>query len=203
MMKHAQASGALPRSKTGFTLIEVVLVLVVVVIISGISLPYFAGSFRGTKLRTATRTIDRVVRYARSQAIMREETMAVVINHETMQIYLGALVAASVSTNSADGELDQDVLDRLGYTDGADDSTGDAGSIDKEVQRQLPETLTITEFNKEWTENDEEHEDLYMVRFFSNGQCEWFELELEDSRGMGVKLENDPISGKIRSEFTQ
>ncbi|MBT8041973.1 MAG: hypothetical protein KJN98_02285, partial [Pontiella sp.] len=61
---------------------EVILVLVVV--ISGISLPYFAGSFRGTQLRTASRTITRMAKYARSMAIMREETLMVILNHETM-----------------------------------------------------------------------------------------------------------------------
>lgn len=194
-----------PNRKSGFTLIEVILVVVISLILLGVSLPNFVQAHKGAKLRSAARTVDRMTRYARSQAIMREETMAVVINHETMHIYLGALVSSTstTSTNSADGELDQDVLDRLGYTDGADDLAGDAGSVDKEVQRQLPEHLTITEFNKEETDDEDESEDLYMVRFFSNGRSEWFELELEDNRGVGVKLECDPISGKVSSEFTQ
>ncbi len=179
---------------------EVILVLVLVVVISGISLPYFAGSFRGTQLRTASRTITRMAKYARSMAIMREETLMVVLNHETMEVFLGG--TPSVSTNTADGELDQDVLKRLGYVDGEneDDSTG---GIEKEVHRFLPDGLTVRDFEKAWTEEDDEYEDLYRIRFFPNGQCDWFTIELEDSRGMAVKLENDPISGKIISEFTQ
>ena len=184
----------------GFTLMEVILVLVVLIVISGISLPYFAGSFKGTQLRTAARTITRMAKYTRSMAIMREETLTVALNHDTMELFMGG--AAAAPTNSADGELDQDVLKRLGYVDG-DDSPSGTGGIEKEVHRFLPDTLHVRDFDKDWTENDDAHEDLHLIRFFSNGQCDWFVLELEDGKGDGVKLEIDPISGKIHSEFTQ
>lgn len=179
---------------------EVVLVLVLIVVISGISLPYFAGSFRGTQLRTASRTINRMAKYARSMAIMREETLTVALNKETMEVFLGGSLSAP--TNSADGELDQDVLKRLGYVDG-DESSSLTGGIDKEVHHYLSDKLVVKEFDKDWIDEDDEYPDLCMVRFFPNGQCEWFQLELEDSKGDGVLLEIDPISAKMTSEFTQ
>ncbi len=184
--------------RSGFTLMEVILVLVVTIILSSISLPYFAGTFRGTQLRTASRTISRMARYARSMAIMRETTLTLALNRETLEVYLGE--SKKSSTDEADGELDQEVLKRLGYVEG-----GASGSldIDREVQRFLPEGLTIREFEKEWTEEDDQDADTYFVNYYPNGQCDWFKLELEDQRGLGVKLENDPISGKVRSEFTQ
>ena len=88
-------SNTFKRRAAGFTLIEVILVLVVVVIIAGIAVPYFAGSYRGIKLRSSSRTINRMARYARSMAIMREETLTVAINHETMEIFLGGVPAAA------------------------------------------------------------------------------------------------------------
>ncbi|VGO12969.1 hypothetical protein PDESU_01523 [Pontiella desulfatans] len=185
---------------SGFTLMEVILVMVIIVVISGISLPYFASSFRGSQLRTAARTINRMAKYARSMAIMREETMTVALNRDTMEIFLGGYLASA--TNSADGEIDQDVLKRLGYVDG-DDSSGSTGGIDKEVHRFLSDGLSVKDFDKEWTDEDDETPDLHLVRFYPNGQCEWFKLELADSNGDGVLLEIDPISGKMTSEFIQ
>ena len=179
---------------------EVILVLVVMIIISGIALPHFAGTFKGTQLRTAARTVERMSKYARSMAIMREETMTVALNPDTMEIFLGGVQNATSDT--ADGELDQDILKRLGYKDD-DDSSSPTGGIEKEVHRFLSDELTVRNFEKDRTEEDDEYEELYLIRFFPNGQCEGFELELEDSKGMGIKLENDPISGKIRSEFVQ
>ena len=192
-----------PRKKrAGFTLIEVVLVLVLLVILSGISLPYFAGTFRGSQLRSAARTIDRMAKYARGMAIMREKTLTLALDHETMQAFVGMPFQSSTN-NAADGELDQDVLTRLGYVDGGPGETADL-NIDKEVQRNLSDRLEVVEFDKEWTVEDRAVEDqYYMVRFFPNGQCEWFVLELRDSRDAGIILEIDPVSGKVRSEFTQ
>lgn len=189
------------QNSSGFTLVEVILVLVVLVIISGISLPYFSGSFRGSKLRSSARTIDRMARYTRSMAIMREETLTIALNHETMELFMGGVLMAP--TNSADGELDQDVLKRLGYVDDDEEEESETGGIEKEMYRFLPDGLTVRDFEKNWTDEDHEYEALYRIRFYPNGQCEWFALKLEDNRGMGVKLEIDPISGKIRSEFTQ
>ena len=188
------------KNISGFTLIEVILVLVVITIISGIALPYFAGSFRGIQLRSTARTVNRMARYARSMAIMREERFTVALNHETMEIFLGGAYAAP--TNAADGEMDQDVLKRLGYVDGDEGGSSTAG-IDKEVFRFLPDSLTVRDFNKDRTDEDDQYDDLYLINFYPNGQCDWFVLEFEDKKGMVVKLENDPISGKIISEFIQ
>jgi prepilin-type N-terminal cleavage/methylation domain-containing protein len=185
--------------KGGFTLIEVILVVVISLILMGVSLPYFAHAYKGSKLRAAARTVNRMTRYARGMAIMREKTMTVALNHNTMEIYLGSAPVAT--TNAADGELDQDVLKRLGYVDG-ETSSNDAG-IEKEVHRYLPEGLEVGDFEKNWIEDEEEHEDLYLINYYPDGQSDWFILELQDQRGLGVKLENDPISGKIIPEFTQ
>lgn len=194
-----RSSNPLPQ-RAGFTLIEVVLVLVIILIISGISIPYFAGSHRGTKLRTASRTISRMSRYGRSMAILREDTLTMVLNHETMEIYLGG--TPQTSTNVADGELDQEVLKRLGYVEDDASNVENAG-IEKEIDRYLPDGLSVREFKTDGTEEDNENEDLYLVHFYPNGHCDWFQLVLEDNRGMSVKMENDPVSGKIYTEFGQ
>ncbi len=198
-ISYSSFCGSIKVKPAGFTLIEVILVVVISLILMGVSLPYFAHAYKGTKLRTASRTVNRMARYARSMAIMRETTMTVALNHETMEIYLGA--STQSSTNAADGELDQDVLKRLGYVEG--EGSSDDASIDKEVHRFLPEGLEVSNFEKEWSEKDDAHEDLYLIRYYSDGQSDWFVLKFEDNRGLGVKLENDPVSGKIRSEFTQ
>lgn len=198
-MKISEYSAFLRSGKHGFTLIEVILVLVVIVIVSGISLPYFAGTFRGTKLRSAARTIDRITRYAHAMAILREETLTVVLNHETMEIFMGG--PSQMVTATADGELDQEVLKRLGYVEGG--SEDENAGIEKEIHRFLPDHLTVRDFEKNWNEEDDAFEDLYLIRFYPNGQCDWFRMELEDNRGMWVQLENDPVSGKMYIEFKQ
>ena len=193
-----QSGPSKDKRRAGFTLIEVILVAVVITIISGIAFPYFAGSYKGNKLRLSARTISRMARYARSMSIMREKPLTLVLNHETMEVYLGEY---QEQTDTSDGELDQDVLKRLGYTD--DEGSSETGGIEKEVHKFLPDGLTVKLFEKERTQEDDQYASLYMIRFFPNGQCDWFEMELEDNRGISIRLENDPISGKVKSEFMQ
>ncbi len=188
-----------PTGKGGFTLIEVILVVVISLVMLGVSLPYFAHAYKGMQLRVTARTVNRMTRYARSMAIMREKTMTVVINHVTMEIFLGG--AEQTSTNAADGELNQDVLKRLGYVEGA--SNSDNAGIEKEIHRFLPEHIHAAHFEKDWIEDEEKYQDLYLIHYYPDGQSDWFVLEFKNQRGLGVKLENDPISGKIRSEFIQ
>jgi len=198
-MKRSPPSGFKAR-RSGFTLIEVVMVLVLMIIIVSISFPTLSGTLKGLQLKTSTRTVRRATKYARNKAIMREETLAVVLNKETMELFVGGYLEAQPS--EADGEIDQDVLKRLGYKDG-EGSSSSPGGIDKEVRYYLSDNLTVKDFEKDWREADDEHPNLCMVRFFPNGQCEWFKLELEDNKGDGVLLEIDPISAKMTSEFTQ
>lgn len=195
------------NSRDGFTLIELILVLVILVTVASISASYFSGTLRGMKLRTGGRTVIRMAQHARGLAIMREKTIGMAINEETMEIYIGGLTGGSsgtLSTNASDGEIDQDILERLDYVDGEGETPTETGDVEQEIKRKLPEGLVLAEFNKDIVADEEDLlENIHVVRFFSNGQCEWFEMELEDVRGMGIKLEIDPISGKVDSELTQ
>jgi prepilin-type N-terminal cleavage/methylation domain-containing protein len=189
---------AFDSRKSGFTLIEVMLVVVIALIMLSVSVPHFARTYKGSRLRSAARTINRMTRYARNMAIMRETRMTVVINRESREIYLGGM--AQVSTNAADGELDQDVLKRLGYIEG---ETAADLNIDKEIHRYLPEGIEVDDFEKDWREDDPLFEDIYFFNCYADGQVDWFFLRLQDRSGLAVEMENDPISGTVRSEFAQ
>ena len=184
-------------SRAGFTLLEVILVVVLIVIITGVSAPYFAGSLRGSRLRTAARSIERLCQYSHSMAIMKNEVLTLGIDTDTMELFVGTQTHST--TNNADGQIDQSVLKRLHYIDSGEEDF----SIDKEFRRYLPEGLVVNDFEKEWNDEDHLYDNFCLVRFYPNGQCEWFKLELMDSRDNAIRMEIDPISGKIWSEYVQ
>jgi prepilin-type N-terminal cleavage/methylation domain-containing protein len=186
-----------PTKKSGFTLIEIILVVVISMILMGITLPHFARTYKGAKLRIAARTLTRMGNYARGMAILRNTTITIVMNPETSEIYLGQ--AQTNQADQADGELDQSVLKRLGYVDG---SAQEDPGIEREVQRHLPEGIEIKSFEKDLSD-EEDFGNLYLVHYYSDGQSDGFTMELQDQQGLRVELENDPISGKLRSEFLQ
>ena len=72
--------------KAGFTLVELLLVLVLMGVAVGISMPYFVHSIRGNRLRTAGRTLVTVARYARSMAVLKQSEVSLVFNLDSGQI---------------------------------------------------------------------------------------------------------------------
>lgn len=184
--------------KAAFTLLELMLVLAIMAMVTGLAVPLFSKSFTDMRIKSSVRTIARMGKYARTMAILRQETMMVAINTATREVYLGAK-PENTSTNATDGQIDQDVLKRLGYVEGEkDDPT--ASKIDKEQHRFLPEQITIVDVEMD-DAIEQEHDDLYIINYYANGQSDWFKIEIEDASGIKALVESDPISGKITTEY--
>jgi type II secretion system protein H len=63
--------------KSGFTLIELILVLVILGVVTAVTVPAVVSSIRGNRLRVASRTVIRMGRYARSMAVLKQQPMVV------------------------------------------------------------------------------------------------------------------------------
>lgn len=74
-----------PLSK-GFTLIEIMLVVVVILIATGIAVPKLSGSFASTRMKDAVRSTIRTARYARSMSILKQKDCT--LSFKTGQIRL-------------------------------------------------------------------------------------------------------------------
>lgn len=61
--------------RRGFTLLELLLVLVVVSIAFGIVMPLFLRSFQGHRLRTAGRAMTMVAKYAKNMSVLRQRDL--------------------------------------------------------------------------------------------------------------------------------
>jgi prepilin-type N-terminal cleavage/methylation domain-containing protein len=74
-MKKSLSSFIFHRSsiRHGFTLLEVMLVVVIILIATGIAIPSFRGTLGSTRMKDAVRSTVRVARYARSMAILHQE----------------------------------------------------------------------------------------------------------------------------------
>jgi type II secretory pathway pseudopilin PulG len=70
----------------GFTLIEIMLVVVITMIIAGVAIPKFKGSFKSTQMTDAVRSTVRIARYARSLSILQQETCT--LRFETNRLVL-------------------------------------------------------------------------------------------------------------------
>jgi general secretion pathway protein H len=56
----------------GFTLIEIMLVVVIILIATAIAMPIFNGTFQSTQMNDAVRSTARMARFARSMAFLKK-----------------------------------------------------------------------------------------------------------------------------------
>ncbi len=75
-----------PAGPGGFTLVELLLVLVLLGVVVGIAMPYFVHSIRGNRLRVAGRTLVTVSRYARSMAVLKQAEVSLTFDLDSGKI---------------------------------------------------------------------------------------------------------------------
>jgi len=68
----------LKKNKRGFTLLEMMIVLVIAAIIAGIAMPHFWGGYGSVEMKGGARRIASVLRYAKSLAEARSDKHAIV-----------------------------------------------------------------------------------------------------------------------------
>ena len=183
-------------SKLGITLLEILLVLVIIVIVAGITFPNISGSYGNTKLITVANNIERLSRYARGNAILREKNMTLVIDTEKRLIFVGEEKNILMDEDSEINNLE--IIERLGYIS----DTNLTVDVEKEIFRSLPDGLKITyvEINEEQLLIDEI---FYQIQFYSNGQCELFRIILSNNKSKSIEIYSDNVSGKVATKFLE
>ncbi len=78
----AKFLGSEAHSKKGFTLLELIVVLVLVALAAGLVMPSFSRGLRGLEFETAGRDLITRMRHARSQAISKQKVFRVILQKE-------------------------------------------------------------------------------------------------------------------------
>jgi len=73
----------IPLSR-GFTLIEIMLVVVIILIATAVSVPIFRGTFQSTQMTDAVRSTVRMARFARSIAILKQTDCTLTFEDDQM-----------------------------------------------------------------------------------------------------------------------
>jgi len=90
----------------GFTLIELIVVIVILLILSAVIAPKITDVITGTRINTAARKIASDIRYAQSLAISAQTTYGVIFNPNPTNTYsLYQNTSATIITNPFSGGL--------------------------------------------------------------------------------------------------
>lgn len=174
------------KTRRGFTLMELMLVIMIIGITSAITVPHLVKSIRGNRLRTATRSIIAAGRYARSMAVMRQRPMLLSLNPASgkIQIHEGALPyaphePAGPADATVDEENDDDATDII--------STGAA-----ELSWSLDGVKLV---DVEMNGSDFYSGEPFTVVYARNGRCKPYSLRLSDEHGNYSVIEVDAVAG--------
>jgi prepilin-type N-terminal cleavage/methylation domain-containing protein len=194
--KHLQSR--IPNLKSGFTLIELMLVVVITLLAAAIAVPSFVRSMRGAKLRASTRSVLMCHRYARSMAVLRQVNVSVIYYETKNEIEI-----VSESAQPGQDERAAFLDNRIAQEDvaspaaGSGQPSGESAGVQSEMIRSLPEGVKIAEFISERAFH---YKEAHAVTYFRNGMCDPYTVRLEDENHEAVTIKVDPLSGRAAVE---
>lgn len=178
----------------GFTLLEILLVVVIIGVASAVAAPAFARSFRGAKLRTSTRTVLGMHRNAQTKAVLGQCYMAILFDQRKGTLELVEQGAPERKTDAFFGDLGADGGGGMGdvAAGGAEGAAAGAAPVAQTV-RKLEEGVRILSFR-----GGREIEDLHYVNYYPNGRCEGYEIRIGDDENREARIRVDPVTGKAK-----
>jgi len=191
------------RIAGGFTLVEVLLVLAIVGIMSAVTIPVFIKSMRGNRLRTATRTVVMMGKYARTMSLLKQKEHALVFDINSSKLLL---VPAS------DVIVVRDSVNPDGIVVSAPPPVTNQGSnfgADTNDVADAPAKIGTPEFTRkldgvgfeyvEVSKGSQQSKGTCMVLYKSNGTCVPYTVKIADERGAFSVVSVDAL-GSAKTE---
>ena len=175
-------------ARSGFTLLEILLVVLVIAVVATAFVPMAVESIEGARLRSALRDTIALNRYARSKAILEQAPMAVLYHADTGRLQL---IQLPPRREPAMETLVSAVPPGLNREDRSLPAAEEDLTVLK--TRQLPRGVRIVE-----AEGAQREADTWFVLYLPSGMTDPHSVVLEDNRGDRSSLHVNGITGELR-----
>lgn len=169
-------------SANGFTLLEILLVVMVVAIGAAAFLPVGLTSVEQARTRSALRQMIALNQYARTRAILDRKPVALVYKSDQVQLL------------SLPAQRDMEAETMFGVANELDDRA-EGNSVTVLETRTLPPFVKIRE-----VDGAEQEEDGYFVIFNENGTSVSQRIDVQDPKGDSTYIRVNGITGEIGIE---
>lgn len=180
MIKPAQA-----RRNGGFTLIELMVVLVLIAVLSGVIIAEMRGTFEDALLRSTARELMSVCALANSRSITTLQPHTVVIDPRESRYAIERMVRE----------------EEIGVTARTvRDVHGGEGELDERIRVTVRDPARAMEEEERGPTRANQSETAApgAITFYADGTADAREIVLVDRAGFELKLEVNPITARIR-----
>ena len=168
----------------GFTLLELLVVLVIISLMSVLVVPQLTGSLSRMNLQTASKKISASLRYARSRAVSEKITYVAIFDFEKDRLSIGQQ------------ESDLPVRDRSQPGEIIEDNLGDGKErLPRLKSYDLPSGVKL---EKGISGEDEIDSGFFQIAFFPTGSSSGGDVILTNDREKQYKISVDFITGVVR-----
>lgn len=180
----------------GFSLVELMVVLVLIAILSAMILPEMRGSFEDALLRSTSRKLATAFQLAHSQAITVSVRHRVRIDTASGRYFIEAPATDSSSSSGfvalksvpgAEGTLDSRIAIEIRKGTDLEDPLAESDPADGPAQPVLGSESA-----------SESKPDSASVTFHPDGTAERSEIVLRDRQGFGLRLRIQPATSHVR-----
>jgi general secretion pathway protein H len=175
------------NSRGGFTLLELIVVLVIISLMSALVVPRLVVPMSNLDLKTASKKISASLRYARSQAASEKATCLALFDFDNNRLVI-------INPTPANGDLsinNQEAIEKM-LEEQQDHQKDRPGSL---KTYKLPNGVKLA---KVFSKEGEVNSGIFPVFFFPSGGSSGGEITVANEHGRQYKVTVDFITGTVQ-----
>ena len=184
----------------GFTMLELLLVVVILAMAASVAVPIYARSFRGARLRVSTRTVLLMHRHAQTKAVLGQRYMALLFDARNQTVELVDQGAPAQKKDAFFGAVGSGGGSGMGAVVSGGDAAADASAtaapaVSSLLVRKLEDGVKIDSFR-----GGRVVDELYYVTYHPSGVGEPYTVTLGDNENRTPRIRVDGVTGKATVE---